>query len=219
MATIGYLRVSTDRQDLANQRLELLDWANREGTRIDEWVEREMSSRRSAAERGVEGLVARLGEGDTLVVAELSRLGRSLGEVVQTVDRLAAAGVRLVVLKGGISVGRERGLGDKILVGLFALLAEVERDLLSQRTRAGLARARAQGKRLGRPKGSLGVSKLDGREAEIRELLLKGVSLSSLARIVECAVPTLAGFVDSRGLRGAYNEGRARRKTGGGGGK
>jgi DNA invertase Pin-like site-specific DNA recombinase len=99
MAHIAYLRVSTEKQDVQNQRLEILGWANREGVRIADWMEREMSSRRSPRERGLEELAARLRPGDTLVVAELSRLGRSLGEVVQTVDRLAAAKVGLVTLK------------------------------------------------------------------------------------------------------------------------
>lgn len=204
MAIIAYLRVSTEKQDVQNQRLELLSWANREGVQIADWVEREMSSRRSAKERGLDDLAESLKPGDVLVVAELSRLGRSLGEVVQTVDRLAASGVGLRTLKEGIRVEANgagtRDLQSKVLVGLFGLLAEVERDLLSARTRAGLERARAEGKKLGRPKGSTGKSCLDGREAEIRQLLGKGVSKASLARIVDVAPSTLTRFIASRGL-------------------
>jgi len=170
MAIFAYVRVSTEKQDTQNQKLEILSWANKEGQQITDWMEREMSSRRSAKERGLDELEARLTTGDILVVAELSRLGRSVGEVVQTVDRLAAAGVGLVCIKEGIRVEPNgegtRNMQSKILVGLFGLLAEVERDLISERTKAGLARARAEGKTLGRPKGSIGKSRLDGQEAE-----------------------------------------------------
>lgn len=204
MAIIAYLRVSTEKQDVQNQRLEILTWANKEGVQIDSWMEREMSSRRSAKERGLEELAGQLKAGDTLVVAELSRLGRSLGEVVATVDRLAAAGVGLVTLKERIRVepngDGKRDLTSKVMVGLFALLAEVERDLLSQRTKAGLVRARAEGKTLGRPRGSTGKSVLDGREAEIKGFLAKGVSKASLARILDVAPTTLGRFIASRGL-------------------
>ena len=204
MAIIAYLRVSTEKQDVQNQRLEILTWANREGVQITDWMEREMSSRRSAKERGLDELLGRLAAGDTLVVAELSRLGRSLGEVVQTVDRLAAAHVGLVTLKENIRVlpngSGSRDLQSKILVGLFGLLAEVERDLISERTKAGLARARAEGTRLGRPKGVLGKSRLDGQEAEIKRLLALRVSKASLARILGVSPTTLARFIESRRL-------------------
>jgi DNA invertase Pin-like site-specific DNA recombinase len=202
MAHIAYLRVSTEKQDVQNQRLEILGWANREGVQIADWMEREMSSRRSARERGLEDLAALLKPGDTLVVAELSRLGRSLGEVVQTVDRLAAARVGLVTLKEHIRIppNGERDLASKVMVSTFALMAELERDLLSARTRAGLARARAEGKALGRPKGSTGKSVLDGREAEIKAFLAKRVSRASLARILDVAPTTLKRFITSRGL-------------------
>lgn len=205
MAIFAYLRVSTESQDTKNQKLEILSWANREGLQISGWMEREMSSRRSAKERGLEELAAQLAAGDILVVAELSRLGRSVGEVVQTVDRLAAAGVGLVCLKEGIRVepnGRGgRDMQSKMLVTLFGLLAEVERDLISERTKAGLAKARAEGKTLGRPKGALGKSRLDGREAEIRALLAKRVSKASLARILDVSPPTLTRFIASRQIK------------------
>lgn len=201
MAIIAYLRVSTDKQDISNQRLEILSWANKEGVKINSWMEREMSSRRSAKERGLEELAGQLVAGDTLVVAELSRLGRSLGEVVQTVDKLAAAGVGLVTLKENIRVnGGKRDLQGKILVGLFGLLAEIERDLISERTKAGLARARAEGKTLGRPKGSTGKSVLDGRESEIKNFRAKRVSKASLARILDVSDTTLIRFMRSRKL-------------------
>ena len=84
---------------------------------------------------------------------------------------------------------------------MFALFAEVERDLISERTREGLAKARSSGKKLGRPKGSLGVSRLDGREGEIRHFLTLGVSKSSIAKITGVTRPTLYNFIATRGLK------------------
>ena len=83
---------------------------------------------------------------------------------------------------------------------LFALFAELERDLISERTREGLARARSTGKKLGRPKGSLGVSRLDGKEDEIRRFLKLGVSKSAIAKITGVSRPTLYHFLGTRGL-------------------
>lgn len=95
---------------------------------------------------------------------------------------------------------RGRGVGGPAPTGRrrAGLLAEVERDLISERTKAGLARARAEGTRLGRPKGVLGKSRLDGREAEIKAMLAKRVSKASLARILDVSPPTLSRFITSR---------------------
>ena len=101
-----------------------------------------------------------LQRGDRLVVSELSRLGRSLGQIVAILDALAKAGVAFVAMKENIRVEGQRDIQTKVMITLFALFAEVERDLISERTREGLAKARASGRKLGRPKGSLGVSRL-----------------------------------------------------------
>ena len=101
------------------------------------------------------------GRGDRLV-SELSRLGRSLGQIVTILDAVAKAGVAFVALKENIRV---EGNQNKVMTTLFALFAEIERDPISERTRAGLARTRSSGRKLGRPKGSLGVSQLDGKDS------------------------------------------------------
>ena len=94
-----------------------------------------------------------------MVVSELSRLGRSLGQIVAILDALAKAGVAFVAMKENIRIEGQRDIQTKVMTTLFALFAEVERDLISERTREGLAQARASGRKLERPKGSLGVSK------------------------------------------------------------
>ncbi len=201
MKTIAYLRVSTDRQDLDNQRLSVLDWAQKNDVRIDGFVEISISSRRSTKERGIDDLLSRLQEGDRLVVSELSRLGRSVGQVIAIVDGLLGQGVSFVSVKENLALSRkEQDIQSKVMVTLLGLFAEIERDLVSQRTKAGLAAARAKGKLLGRPKGRRGPSKLDGREEEIRTLLGKGVSKMSLARLLDVSYSTLFAFIRTRGL-------------------
>ncbi len=100
-----------------------------------------------------------------MVVSELSRFGRSLGQIVAILDALAKAGVAFVAMKENIRVEGKRDIQTKVMTTLFALFAEVERDLISERTRQGLAQARFSGRKLGRPKGSLGVSRLTLKDA------------------------------------------------------
>ncbi len=203
MKTIAYLRVSTDSQDLDNQRLTVLSHAQKHGIRIDDFIEVSISSRRSPKERGIDDLLSRLQEGDRLIVSELSRLGRSVGQVIAIVDQLLQQGVCFLSVKENLDLSRkEQDIQSKVMVTLLGLFAEIERDLVSQRTKAGLAAARAKGKLLGRPKGKHGASKLDGKEEEIRSLLAKGVSKMSLARILGVSYSTLFAFIRTRGLAG-----------------
>ena len=199
--TVAYLRVSTTRQDAGSQRLAILEYARRQGLRIDDFIEATASARTNAKHRRLDQLMAVLEPGDQLVVSELSRLGRSLGEVVALLDAIAKASVAFLAIKENIRFEGRQDLQTKVMTTLFALFAEVERDLISERTREGLAKARASGKKLGRPKGSLGVSRLDGREDEIRHFLKLGVSKSSIAKITGVTRPTLYNFIATRGLK------------------
>ena len=110
-------------------------------------------------------------------------MGRSVGEIITTVDRLVKEQVQFIAIKEGIRLIGQQNLQSKVTVTLFGLFAEIERELISLRTKEGLAAARATGKRLGRPKGKLGRSKLSGKEDEIQRLLMLNVSKSSIARI------------------------------------
>ena len=115
-------------------------------------------------------------------------------------DTVAKAGVIFVAIKENIRFEGRQDLQTKVMTTLFA---DVERDLISERTREGLAKARASGKKLGRPKGSLGVSRLNGREDEIRHFLTLGVSKSSIAKITGVTRTTLYNFIATRGLNAA----------------
>ena len=201
MVTWGYVRVSTDHQNTENQKLAILEYANGKHLRIDHWIETKTSSRKSPKERRIDELVDQLKEDDLLIVAELSRLGRSVGQIAILVDELVKKKVKVICLKENITLNGKADIQKKMMITMFSLFAEIERDLISERTKEGLARARFEGKLLGRPKGTIGKSKLDGKEKEIKEYLAKGVNRANIARIYGVSFPTIENFIRSRGLR------------------
>ena len=201
MKTIAYLRVSTDKQDLNNQKLEILEYAQKRNFKVDDFIEIEVSSRRTTKQRRIDELLSRLNNGDLLIVSELSRLGRSVGQVVTFVDELIKRKIKLVAIKEGIDIDGKKDMQTKVMVTMFTLFAEIERDLISERTKQGLAAARAKGKLLGRPKGSLGKSKLDGKEQLIKDELKYKVAKSAIARKLEVSRTSLVNFIATRGLQ------------------
>jgi DNA invertase Pin-like site-specific DNA recombinase len=210
MKTVAYLRVSTGSQDLVNQKMAVLDYARRQRFTVDQFVEAQASSRKTPAQRGIEDLLGTLAAGDRLVVSELSRLGRSLGQVIRIVDELVRQKVHFVAIKEAIRFDEKQDMQTKVMIALFGLFAEVERELISQRTKEGLAAARAKGRLLGRPKGSLGKSKLDGKEEEIRLLVEKTVSKASIAKIVGVSRTALHHFIRTRKLDPKASKGKKR---------
>jgi DNA invertase Pin-like site-specific DNA recombinase len=213
MKTTAYLRISTGSQDLATQKLAVLDYARQNHLAVDRFVEAQASSRKGRDERRIDELLGELEPGDRLIVSELSRLGRSLGQVIQIVDELVKRKVRFTAIKESIRFEGKQSLQTKVMIALFGLFAEVERDLISERTKEGLASARAAGRLLGRRKGSLGRSKLDGKEGEIRLLLEKGVSKASIAKIVDVSSTNLRHFIRTRKLAVEAPKGTSRDRT------
>jgi len=201
MKTLGYLRVSTVKQDVQNQRLEILNYANSNKTTVDDFISIEISSRKTMKERRIEELLERLGSGDTLIVSELSRLGRSLGEIIQIVDSLIKKQIRFIAVKQGMLINGRNEIQTKVMITMFGLFAEIERDLLSERTKMGLANAKAKGKKLGRPVGRLGKHKLDGKEAEIQELLSYRIAKAAIARKFRVSRTCLVDFVKKRDIQ------------------
>lgn len=200
MKITAYLRVSTSGQEISNQKLAILDYAQQHQLQVDKFLEVQVSSRKSLRERGIDGLFAGMQAGDLLLVSELSRLGRSVGKIIQIVDELIKHQIKFIAIKENIHLNGKQDIQSKVMVTMFGLFAEIERDLISVRTREGLAAARAKGKVLGRPKGSHGPSILDGKEDEIKMLLAKKVSKASIAKILDVSRSTLLYFIKSRKL-------------------
>ena len=182
------------------QRLAIWDYAQKNRLTIDEFVTAKASSQKRLSQRRIKDLLLRLQPKDVLLVSELSRLGRSVGQIIFIVEKLIAKQVRLVAIKEGIDLAGALDLQTKVMITLFSLFAEIERDLISERTKEGVMAARAKGKMVGRPKGVLGKSKPDGKEEEIRLLLQKGVSKSAIGKILAVPDPTLRHFIKTRRL-------------------
>ena len=150
---------TTRSQDLANQKLAILEFSQKRRFPIDQFIESRISSRKSPLERRIDEMLGTLEPGDRLLVSELSRLGRSLSQVIQIVETLVRRKIRFIAIKEAIEFDGKQDLRTKVMIALFGLFAEVERDLISERTKEALAAAKAKGKRLGRPKGCQGRSK------------------------------------------------------------
>ena len=185
---IAYLRISTEQQDLNSQKLELHEYAHRHNLKIAEFIEAEVSSKKSTGERKINFLLDKLQKGDLLLVSELSRLGRSVGQVIQIIDSLIKNKVRFIAIKEAIKVDGKQDIQTKTMITLFGLFAEIERDLISERTKRGLIAAKNKGKLLGRPKGS-GKSKLDQFKLEIEALLKNGSSKTFIAKRYKTSLP------------------------------
>jgi DNA invertase Pin-like site-specific DNA recombinase len=201
MSVWGYLRISTDNQRTENQKLAVLEYVNSKLIPINGWIDTKTSSGKSTKEKRIDELLAKLEGGDTIIVADLSRLGRSVGQIAILVDELLKKKIKVICLKENITLNGKSDAQTKVVVTMFSLLAEIERALISERTKDGLAKARLEGKLLGRPKGTIGKSKLDGKEKEIKEYLAKKVNRANLARIYGVSFPTIENFIKSRNLR------------------
>lgn len=181
--TIAYLRTSTDKQDLNNQKLEILEWARKKDLKIDEFVQITMSSRKTRKQRRIEEVLEMLADSDTLIVTELSRLGRSTAEVIALVNELVARNIRVIILKQNLDIS-QHDMSSKIVITLFSLFAELERDLISLRTKEALAAKKQQGVLLGKPKGTIQKSKFDADLERIKDLLKLGLSARKIATLL-----------------------------------
>ena len=198
MKTYAYIRVSTDKQDLENQKFAILQFANNRKLGNVEFIEEAVSGRKPWKNRKLKDLIDNLQSGDNLIVAELSRLGRSMLEIMELLSILLRKGVNVYVVKGNYELKDD--IQSKVLTFAFSLASEIERELISQRTKEALAKRKAEGKKLGRPKGSYS-SKLDDKRQYIEELLDKGVSIASIAKILGVHYHTVRNYIKRRGLK------------------
>ena len=180
---IAYLRASTNKQDLNNQKLEILEFSRKKDIKVDEFVQITMSSRKTPKQRRIDEVLDKLAGYDTLVVTELSRLGRSTAEVISLINALVDKSIRVIVCKQNLDISTQ-DMNSKIVVTLFSLFSELERDLISLRTKEALANKKAQGVQLGKPKGTIQKSKFDKDLDRIKELLGYGLSIRKIANVL-----------------------------------
>jgi len=178
--TIAYIRASTNKQDLNNQKLEIFEYAKKNQLEVDEFIEITISSRKTSKDRRIDEMVVSLNDADTLIVTELSRLGRSTAEIIGLINALIKKQVRVIAIKQNLDI-KQHDMNSKIITALFSLFAELERDLISLRTKEALASKKAQGIQLGKPKGTIQKSKFDKDIIKIKELLALGLSVRKIA--------------------------------------
>lgn len=188
----GYTRVSTELQNTENQKHEIQTFAEANKITINKWVNEVISSRKSLKERQLGKLLKHLKKGDILIASELSRLGRNLLEVMGILQNCLEKDCQVWTLKENYKLGAD--IQSKVLAFAFSLAAEIERQLISQRTKESLKRLKDEGKHLGRPHG-FNYNKLDSKKDKIKELLNKQVSKAEIARLLNCSWITLHRYI------------------------
>ena len=195
----GYIRVSTDRQTTQNQKFEIKNYAKERGIMIDEWVEETISATKKLEQRKFGLLLKKMKKGDVLIVSELSRMGRNLMQIMKILHDCMEKDIQVFTIKERYELGNN--INSKVLAFAFGLSAEIERNLISQRTKEALARKKAEGIVLGRPIGSKSSKlKLTGKEEEIKKLLKKKISYSGIGRILGAHRLTVSSFVKENHL-------------------
>ena len=194
MMVYGYIRVSSDKQTVENQRFEIEQFCLKEKLEIDGWIEETISGTKNYDKREWGKLLKKIQEDDIIICSELSRLGRSLFMIMEILNICMNKDCRVWTIKDNYRLGDD--IQSKVLAFAFGLSAEIERNLISQRTKEALARKKAEGIILGRPKGRHSSRvKLSGKENTIADLLNQGVSQSQIARIFKVNRMTVAKFI------------------------
>ena len=179
----GYTRVSKNEQHLDSQKSVIARFIVERKWIIDEWIEVEMSSRKSVKKRKITELLDKVSHGDIVIVSEISRVGRSMKEVFEIIEVLIKEKqCRLILVKQGLDLDptNQNDMTNKILLTIFSMMAELERDFISERTKEGLQARREQGIKLGKPKGVIQKSMYDSHKIQIAELYQLGVPLNTI---------------------------------------
>lgn len=193
----GYIRVSSDKQTTENQRFEIERFAKENGIVVEKWMNETISAVKDLEERKLGQLLKILKRGDIVIASELSRLGRNLLQVMSILHHCMKKDVQVWTIKDNYRLGAD--IQSKVLAFAFGLSAEIERNLISQRTREALARLKAEGKKLGRPKGSHNkFNKLTGKEKEIEKMLQDNVAKEKIARSFRVSRRTLYNFMQNQ---------------------
>ncbi len=195
----GYIRVSSDKQTVENQRFEIHNFCERNKLVIDGWIEETISGTKSYNKRELGKLLKRVRKDDLIICAELSRLGRNLFMIMEILNICMTKECKVWTIKDNYRLGDD--IQSKVLAFAFGLSAEIERNLISQRTKEALARKKAEGGTLGRIKGSKNKrNKLTGKERDIIKWIDAGVSKAEIARKCKVNPCTIFRYLKERSL-------------------
>lgn len=192
----GYIRVSSDKQTVENQRFEIIKFCRREGLTINGWIEETVSGTRQYSRRRLGKLLKQVKNGDLIICSELSRLGRSLYMIMEILSLCMKRGCRVWTIKEGYRLGDD--IQSKVLAFAFGLSAEIERNLISERTREALARVKSEGRHVGRPAGSLTSQQahvLFRHDKFIRNAVCEGCSIAYISKHLRCSRNTLRRYI------------------------
>lgn len=190
----GYIRVSTDKQTVENQRFELKRFCAHQGLKIDHWVEETISGTKDPCKRKLGVVIANMCAGDILICAELSRLGRNLLMIMAILHDCMTRGINIWTVKDGYKLGDD--ISSKVLAFAFSLSAEIEKNLISMRTKEALARKKSEGVILGHPKGVKNTkTKLSGHESKIIQMHKANYTQMSIAHRFHVAPITIHRFL------------------------
>lgn len=191
----GYVRVSTDKQSTDNQRFEIEKFSFARDFQVQRWVEETISGTISVSNRQLGKLLKQVRKGDILITTELSRLGRNLMQVMSFLHQCMERDIIVLTVKERYELGNN--INSKILAFAFSLSAEIERNLISQRTREALAKKKHDGILLGRPKGGKSqMYKLSGKETEIKQLLRERCSRLDISKKLGVSRQTLRNYMN-----------------------
>lgn len=201
MTVFGYLRVSTDEQDAQNQKVGVLNLAKSQNLQIDEWIEDDgVSGTKEPEKRKLGLLLKKIKKDDVILASELSRLGRKLFMIMRILEHCMNVGAKVLTVKDGYELGDN--IQSKVLAFAFGIAAEIERDMISMRTKEALARKRNEGVILGRPKGrKSSYYKLDKDKEQITNLFFAGYSKSAIARELGVHRITVANYLKERKIQ------------------
>lgn len=194
MSVIGYIRVSSNKQTCEHQQYEIAQFAKSHKCSISEWVQETISSRKPLHKRQLGGVLQNLRAGDIIIACEISRLGRSLLEVMRILEDCLNKGCQVWTIKENYHLGND--IQSKVMAFAFGLSAEIERNLISQRTKASLDNIKAKGKKLGRPFAAPSKKlRLSRNKAKVYELVQQGTPLAQMARTMQVHRITLRRFM------------------------
>lgn len=194
MTTYSYLRVSTLEQNTEKNKLDVLKFANERKLGNVEFVEEQISGKSNFKKRQLGALLNKMQKDDILIVPELSRIARSITQIFEVIDITKQKGIALYSIKEDFS-NNDKSITSTVTTTVFALVAQIERDLISLRTIEALQSKKAQGIKLGRPKGKKGKSKLDENKEEILKLVELKVPKTIIARQYNTSVANLHRFL------------------------
>ncbi|MCP3701213.1 MAG: recombinase family protein [Aliivibrio sp.] len=199
MANYAYLRISTDNQDEKNQKHGLLEFANKRGLTGLTFISDVVTGKKPWQERELGKLIEKIGEGDSIVFAEVSRMARSTLQVLEIIKTCSEKRINIYIAKENMAL--DDSMQAKIMATVFGLVAEIEREFISSRTKEALALRKAQGIRIGRPFGKAKNLRLDPKRKDIEKYLSKGLSLSAIAKLIEEPRSTVDDYIKARNLR------------------